>query len=117
TTGQKLVVLSMTLDRLARLSDLRTSEAKEALKEGREVAEKIGEEIRTLSYLLHPPLLDECGLQSAVRWYAEGFQKRSGIQLDVALANDLVRLPIDAETALFRVVQESLTNVHRYSGS
>jgi PAS domain S-box-containing protein len=117
TTGQKLVVLSMTLDRLARYSDLRTSEAKEALKEGREVAEKIGEEIRTLSYLLHPPLLDECGLQSAVRWYAEGFQKRSGIKLDVAIDCNLVRLPIDAETALFRVVQESLTNVHRYSGS
>jgi len=117
TTGQKLVVLSMTLDRLARHSDLRKSEAQEALKEGREIAEKISEEIRTLSYLLHPPLLDECGLQSAVRWYAEGFEKRSGIKLDVAIASDLVRLPIDAETALFRVVQESLTNVHRYSGS
>ena len=117
TTGQKLVVLSMTLDRLARHSDLRKSEAQEALKEGREIAEKIAEEIRTLSYLLHPPLLDECGLQSAVRWYAEGFEKRSGIKLDVAIASDLVRLPIDAETALFRVVQESLTNVHRYSGS
>ena len=117
TTGQKLVVLSMTLDRLARHADLRKGEAQETLKEGREIAEKIAEEIRTLSYLLHPPLLDECGLQSAVRWYAEGFEKRSGIKLDVAIASDLVRLPIDAETALFRVVQESLTNVHRYSGS
>jgi len=117
TTGQKLVVLSMTLDRLARHADLRKDEAQETLKEGREIAEKIAEEIRTLSYLLHPPLLDECGLQSAVRWYAEGFEKRSGIKLDVAIASDLVRLPIDAETALFRVVQESLTNVHRYSGS
>jgi CheY-like chemotaxis protein len=117
TTGQKLVVLSMTLDRLARHPDLRKGDAREGLKEGREIAEKIAEEIRTLSYLLHPPLLDECGLQSAVRWYAEGFEKRSGIKLDVAIASDLVRLPIDAETALFRVVQESLTNVHRYSGS
>jgi PAS domain S-box-containing protein len=117
TTGQRLVVLSMTLDRLARHADLHESDAQEALKEGREVAEKIAEEIRTLSYLLHPPLLDECGLQSAVRWYAEGFEKRSGIKLDVAIASDLVRLPIDTETALFRVVQESLTNVHRYSGS
>jgi signal transduction histidine kinase/CheY-like chemotaxis protein len=117
TTGQKLVVLSMTLDRLARHSDLRKGEAQETLKESRGIAEKIAEEIRTLSYLLHPPLLDECGLQSAVRWYAEGFEKRSGIKLDVAIASDLVRLPIDAETALFRVVQESLTNVHRYSGS
>src|SRR5579864_4971758 len=117
TTGQKLVVLSMTLDRLARFPELRKGEAQETLKEGREIAEKIAEEIRTLSYLLHPPLLDECGLQSAVRWYAEGFEKRSGIKLDVAISPDLVRLPIDAETALFRVVQESLTNVHRYSGS
>lgn len=117
TTGQRLVVLSMTLDRLARHPDLRKGGAQESLKEGREVADKIAEEIRTLSYLLHPPLLDECGLQSAVRWYAEGFEKRSGIKLDVAIASDLVRLPIDAETALFRVLQESLTNVHRYSGT
>jgi two-component system, NarL family, sensor kinase len=117
TTGQKIAVLSMTLDRLAKLVDIRKADVKEALTESRDVVGKIGEEIRTLSYLLHPPLLDECGLASAVLWYAEGFKKRSGIHLGVSIDEELVRLTTDAETALFRVLQESLTNVHRYSGS
>jgi two-component system, NarL family, sensor kinase len=117
TTGQKIAVLSMTLDRLAKLVDTRKADIKDALTESRDVVGKIGEEIRTLSYLLHPPLLDECGLASAVLWYAEGFKKRSGIHLDVSIDEELVRLTTDAETALFRVLQESLTNVHRYSGS
>lgn len=117
TTGQKIAVLSMSLDRLTKLVDTRKTDVKETLLEAREVVAKIGDEIRTLSYLLHPPLLDECGLASAVLWYAEGFKKRSGIQLNVNIDEELVRLAIDAETALFRVVQESLTNVHRYSGS
>lgn len=117
TTGQKIAVLAMALDRLTKLVDTRKTDVKETLQESREVVGKIGEEIRTLSYLLHPPLLDECGLASAVLWYAEGFKKRSGIQLNVTIDEELVRLAIDAETALFRVVQESLTNVHRYSGS
>ena len=117
TTGQKIAVLSMTLDRLAKLVDSRKVDVKDALMESRDVVGKIGEEIRTLSYLLHPPLLDECGLASAVLWYAEGFKKRSGIHLSVSIDEELVRLTTDAETALFRVLQESLTNVHRYSGS
>lgn len=116
-TGQKVAVLSMTLDRLARLAEERKPEAKESVKESREIVSQIGEEIRTLSYILHPPLLDECGLASAVHWYAEGFEKRSGIKLEVLIESDIPRLPVDAETTLFRVVQESLTNVHRYSGS
>lgn len=116
-TGQKIAVLSMSLDRLARLTEQRKPEAKDSIKESREIVSQIGEEIRTLSYILHPPLLDECGLASAVHWYAEGFQKRSSIKLEVEVDADLPRLPADAETTLFRVVQESLTNVHRYSGS
>ena len=116
-TGQKIAVLSMSLDRLARLTEQRKPEAKETIKESRDLVSQIGEEIRTLSYLLHPPLLDECGLASAVHWYAEGFQKRSAIKLEVEVDADLPRLPSEAETTLFRVVQESLTNVHRYSGS
>jgi len=117
TTGQKIAALSMSLDRVARLLDTRKPERQEALNEGRDIVRMIGEEIRTLSYLLHPPLLDESGLGSALRWYAEGFQKRSGIQLTVNIAPDLGRLSTEVEMALFRVVQESLTNVHRYSGS
>jgi PAS domain S-box-containing protein len=116
-TGQKVAVLSMSLDRLARQADEQKPEARQSIKESRDIVGQIGEEIRTLSYILHPPLLDECGLASAVHWYAEGFEKRSGIKLEVIVNGDLPRLPIDAETTLFRVVQESLTNVHRYSGS
>jgi two-component system NarL family sensor kinase len=117
TTGQKIAALSMSLDRVARLLDTRKPERAEALEEGRDIVRMIGEEIRTLSYLLHPPLLDESGLGSAIRWYAEGFQKRSGIKLNVNISPDLGRLSTEVEMALFRVVQESLTNVHRYSGS
>jgi two-component system, NarL family, sensor kinase len=116
-TGQEIAILSMSLDRLARLMDNAKAEAKETLNDSREMVRKMAEEIRTLSYLLHPPLLDESGLNSAVRWYAEGFQKRSSIHVNVVTAPGLGRLPAEVETALFRVVQESLTNVHRYSGS
>jgi two-component system NarL family sensor kinase len=116
-TGQKIALLSMSLDRLGRLVGSSSDEVQETFEETRDVVRKVGEEIRTLSYLLHPPLLDESGLGSAVRWYAEGFQKRSGIHLTVNIAPALGRLSTEVETALFRVVQESLTNVHRYSGS
>ena len=74
-------------------------------------------EIRTVSYLLHPPLLDEAGLVLAVRNYVEGFSKRSGVVVDLDLPSDLERMSPEAELALFRVVQEALTNVSRHSGS
>jgi signal transduction histidine kinase len=72
--------------------------------------------VRTRAYLLHPPLLDQAGLVSAVRWFVEGFTKRSGIHV-VMILGDIGRLPRAIETALFRVVQESLTNVHRHASS
>jgi hypothetical protein len=74
-------------------------------------------EIRTVSYLLHPPFLDETGLLSALRWYARGFAERSGIKVDLDLPESFERLPLDTETVLFRIVQESLTNIHRHAGS
>jgi two-component system, NarL family, sensor kinase len=73
--------------------------------------------VRTISYLLYPPLLEEMGLKSAVPWYVEGFTDRSGIQVTLDVSSDFGRLPRDSELALFRVLQESLTNVHRHSGS
>jgi PAS domain S-box-containing protein len=81
------------------------------------LCEHIIKEIRTLSYLLHPPLLDEIGLASALQWYVRGFTQRSGVQVEVAVVQDIGRLPSEVEVALFRVVQESLTNIHRHSGS
>ena len=74
-------------------------------------------EARTISYLLHPPLLDELGFQSAVRWYTEGFSERSGIQVKLALAEGTLRLPRLIELPLFRVLQASLSNVHRHAQS
>jgi signal transduction histidine kinase len=74
-------------------------------------------EIRTLSYLLHPPFLEEAGLLSALRWYAAGFAQRSGIQVDLDLPERFERPSSEAETALFRVVQESLINIHRHAAS
>ena len=115
--GQDAAMLSMSLDHLGRLIPSDLSEPKRILGECRDASRKIVDEIRTLSYLLHPPLLDESGLASAIRWYAEGFQKRSSIQLSVDIPSDLGRFSSDTETTLFRVLQESLTNVHRYSGS
>ena len=85
--------------------------------ESQQLSDDLSKEIRTLSYLLHPPLLDEAGLASALRWYVSGFSERSKIQVDLDLPADLGRLPNELELVIFRVVQESLTNVHRHSGS
>jgi signal transduction histidine kinase len=82
-----------------------------------QLADHAIEEIRTMSYLLHPPLLDEVGFACAAEWYIEGFAKRSGIDIKAEIANSNARLPKRVEIALFRVLQESLTNVHRHSGA
>ncbi len=81
------------------------------------LADEALKEIRTTSYLLHPPMLDESGLTSAAQWYLTGFAQRSGIKVRVAFEPEVERLPNQIENALFRVLQESLTNVHRHSGS
>ena len=115
-TGQELAVLGMSLELATR--DLDSPEkAREALTEAVGLAHKIEDEIRTLSYVLHPPLLDELGLGSALSWYAEGFQKRTGIRVETQIVSNLPRFSPSDETALFRVVQESLANVLRHSGS
>lgn len=82
-----------------------------------EIAERCTSEIRTISYLLPPPLLDEMGLASALSWYVDGLAERSGIRMELDIPEDLGRLPSDTETALFRVVQQGLANIHRHSGS
>ena len=108
---------------LANLALLKESKAKldgkarAALSESIELAKQCAKEIRTVSYLLHPPLLDELGLASALRWFVDGFSERSGINVELEIPVDLGRLPSEAEKALFRVVQESLTNIHLHSAS
>lgn len=117
-TGQKLALQCIALSRMTRLlSPTASDETRESIAQCLDLTNQIVEEIRTLSYLLHPPLLDELGLPAAARWYAQGFQKRTGIRTNVDVAHNLPRLRPDAEVALFRIVQESLTNVHRYSAS
>jgi signal transduction histidine kinase len=116
STGQRLAALTMNLDIAGRATKALDARSRRALAESRALAEACAREVRTFAYLLHPPLLEEAGLLSAVRWYAEGFGKRSGIHVVVDL-DEVGRLPRPIETALFRVVQESLTNVHRHASA
>jgi signal transduction histidine kinase len=115
--GQNLVGLVTNLTLAHRSAGRLNPEARQALSGGLEVAERCLKEMRTLSYLLHPPLLDEDGLASALAWYVKGFAERSGIKIDLKVSPNFGRLPQEVETTLFRVVQESLTNVHRHSKS
>ena len=111
--GQYLVGLKMNLDRLFTADGNKEELASECC----EIVDKCMTETRTISHLLHPPLLDEAGLVSATRWYVDGFAQRSGIEVNIELPSKLDRLPRDVETALFRALQEGLTNVHRHSGA
>jgi signal transduction histidine kinase len=116
STGQTLVALKMGLSALEQKLK-QNDDAIDALSELTALADQALQEIRTTSYLLHPPLLDEAGFNSAAQWYVEGFGKRSGITVRLDLATKGERLPMPIEAALFRVLQESLTNVHRHSGA
>jgi PAS domain S-box-containing protein len=117
-TGQKLASLSLTLSQTLRMSKpCSDPEVRAILNECLQNTRDVTNEIRVLSYLLHPPLLDELGLASAVHWYVRGFEPRTGIKVNVDVSKSFPRLAPDAEVTLFRIVQEALTNVHRYSGS
>ncbi|MBA3916081.1 MAG: PAS domain-containing protein, partial [Acidobacteriales bacterium] len=116
--GQYLTSLKINQDLLSRDESSMTSERRRTLlQESLEIIDQCLTETRTISHLLHPPLLDEAGFASAARWFVDGFAQRSGIQVDLELDPDLGRLPTEVEIALFRVLQETLTNVHRHSGS
>jgi signal transduction histidine kinase len=115
TTGQELAVILMSLGRLANGLGNPRFDAKEELTETTALVRKVENDIRALSYLLHPPMLDELGLKSALGWFVETFSKRSKIQVELQIEESLPRLSRDKEIALFRVVQESLANVVRHS--
>jgi PAS domain S-box-containing protein len=117
STGQNLALLSMNLSALESEASLFSPNLAKGLEQNAEVVREISSELRTLSYLLHPPLLEEVGLESALRWYIDGFDKRSNIKVSLELSPNLGRLPRDLELAVFRVIQECLTNIHRHSGS
>ncbi len=116
TTGQTLTALKINVSLLQQKLE-QDPYASGVLSDIAALADQALQEIRTTSYLLHPPLLDELGFVSAAQWFVEGFAKRSGMRVKLHLASERVRLPIAIETALFRVLQESLTNVHRHSGA
>jgi two-component system CheB/CheR fusion protein len=115
STGQKLAVVKLNLDTMAKAPEVRTHASK--MKESSQLIDEAFREVRTLSQLLHPPLLDETGLASAARWLVDGFSERAKIQVEFKISGDLARLPQPVELALFRVIQESLSNIHRHSGA
>jgi len=117
STAQTLFALSIKLRLISESHSPGDPESQQLLGESRQLADQCLSEMRTMSYLLHPPSLDDLGLLPACRSLAKGFTERSGILVDLDLPSHLKRLPLDVETALFRVVQESLSNIHRHSGS
>ena len=116
SVGQAVAILNMNLGQLSRSTNLSSLESA-MVADSKAIANDVSDEVRTISYLLHPPLLDDMGLPAALKWYVEGFSKRSGIVTNLELSRDFGRLDSDCEIAIFRIVQESLTNIHRHSGS
>jgi PAS domain S-box-containing protein len=117
STGQNLVVLAASLAQLQAAIPSTNRKARKLLSESQALADQCMREVRTLSYLLHPPMLDEAGLEDAIRLYVEGFAKRSGIHVELQMSPEFGRVDRDVELTLFRVVQEGLTNIQRHSGS
>jgi len=116
--GQILAALNMNLESVHEaIKDQISPNLTKRLAESIRLANQVIKETRTLSYLLHPPLLDEAGLRDALHWFVGGFIERSGIQTELEISGNLSRLPRELETTIFRITQEALTNIHRHSGS
>lgn len=117
SAGQTLTVLGMSLAQLVQKAARSAPNVASDAEIIQETVQQLHREIRTASYLLHPPLLDENGLYSAISWYVQGLAERSGLDIDLKISEEFGRLPPDMELAIFRLVQECLTNIHRHSGS
>jgi PAS domain S-box-containing protein len=116
SAGQTIVALAMNLGQITRRCAGLEPELQELGAQAQAMLKELELEIRTTSYLLHPPMLDELGLRAALEWYVEGLRQRIGIEIRLAI-NEFARLPEDMELTIFRVIQECLTNIHRHSGS
>jgi PAS domain S-box-containing protein len=117
SVGQLLAAIGMNIALVRSQSHKLDAKAARAVADNAMLVEQVSVEIRTISHLLHPPLLDVAGLSSALRWYVDGFSERSHIKVDLEIPTDLDRMPADWEIAIFRMIQECLTNIHRHSGS
>ena len=115
--GQCLAILKINLDSLRLALPSNEAKAMSQVTQCLQLSDEAIREVRTIAYLLYPPMLEELGLNSAISWYLEGFSDRSEVKITFEAQPDFERLPLPAELALFRVLQESLTNVHRHSGS
>jgi signal transduction histidine kinase len=117
SVGQSLAVLGMSLSRIEDYANREPARLPKSIKDAQDLIQNLTQEIRTTSYLLHPPMLDESGLASAIRWYVNGLAERSGLSIELSIPDDFERLVPDVELAIFRLIQECLTNIHRHSGS
>ena len=117
STGQNLVALATILSQLHASIPSSSRKLRKLASQCQELADRCIREVRTLSYILHPPMLDEAGLEDAIRHYVDGFSERTGIAVKLQISPRFGRMPPDVELALFRVVQESLTNIQRHSQS
>jgi PAS domain S-box-containing protein len=115
SAGQTLAVLGMNLAQLRREAEEKAPDIAKSAQASEQLVQQLIQEIRTTSYLLHPPLLDEIGLASALGWYTQGLSERSGINIDLSIPRDFGRIARDMELVVFRLVQECLTNIHRHS--
>ncbi len=116
SAGQIITALGMTLSGVAERV-VQDPSLGPPVQESEQLVQQLSKEIRTMSYLLHPPLLDESGLSEAILWYTDGLRERSGLDIELDISDEFGRLPAEMELALFRIVQECLTNIHRHSGS
>ena len=116
SAGQIITAISLNLACIAQRAG-KYVEIVEGIRQSQEMVHQLGKEIRTVSYLSHPPLLDEAGISGAIRWYAQGLTERSGLNIRFDIPGNFGRLPDDVEVTIFRIVQECLTNIHRHSGA